>query len=112
MKLNREKLNNIQMNSLSLKYTFLVVALMVCASVAYPQNKENRIFNDSTLKISEISTNSIHSDFGPFVINDTLYFTTFNDKLKGKTNWVLRNKEFYDLYRAPIDKQGNITGET
>ena len=99
------------MNSPSLKYYFIVLVLMVCSSVVYPQNKDNRIFNDSTLKISEISTNSIHSDFGPFVIHDTLYFTTFNDKLKGKTNWTLRNKEFYDLYRASIDKQGNVVGK-
>ena len=99
------------MNSLPVKYNLLLLVLMAYSSIGYPQNKDNRIFNDSTLKISEISTNSIHSDFGPFVINDTLYFTTFNDKLKGKTNWTLRNKEFYDLYRAPIDKQGNIIGK-
>lgn len=96
------------MNSLSAKYTLFILILMFYSSVVYPQNKDTRIFNDSTLQMSEISTNSIHSDFGPFVINDTLYFTTFNDKLLGKTDWTLRNSEFYDLYRAPIDKMGNV----
>ena len=83
---------------------------MLLSSIAYPQNKVNRIFDDSTLKISEISTNSIHSDFGPTVIHDMLYFTTFNDKLNKKTNDVLNKKEFYHLYKSKIDKQGNTIG--
>jgi outer membrane protein OmpA-like peptidoglycan-associated protein len=78
---------------------------------AYSQEKENQIFNDSLLKISNISINSIHSDFGPCVINDSLYFTTFNDKLSGSTDLQLRKKEFYDLYKTCIDKNGNPVSE-
>src|ERR1035437_9657932 len=99
------------MESLFLKHNISLMVLMLFSSVVYPQSKDNRIFNDSIIKISEISTNSIHSDFGPFAIKDTLYFTTFNDKLKEKTDWTLRNREFYDLYKAAIDKQGNVIGE-
>jgi len=98
------------MKSPTLKHNFFLLILIIYSSVAFPQNKDNRLFNDSTLKISEIGINSIHSDFGPFVIQDTLYFTTFNDKLIEKSDWILRNREFYDLYMAPIDKQGNIIG--
>ena len=98
------------MESHTLRHSFFLLILILYSSVAFPQNRDNRLFNDSTLKISEIGINSIHSDFGPFVIQDTLYFTTFNDKLIEKSDWTLRNKEFYDLYMAPIDKQGNIVG--
>jgi len=61
--------------------------------------------------MSPIGLNSTHSDFGPFVINDTLFFTTFNDKLREKSDWTLKNKEFYDLYSAAIDKKGDVIGK-
>ena len=99
------------MNLLSAKYNFLLLILIGCSSVAFSQNKDSRLFNDSILQISQIGINSIHSDFGPFVIQDTIYFTTFNDKLKEKSDWTLRNKEFYDLYMAPIDSIGDIMGK-
>ena len=92
------------------KYHFFLLALMLLSSLAYPQKKDSRIFDDSQLKISELSTNSIHSDFGPTVIHDMLYFTTFNDKFIRKNGKTLNQKEFYDLYEAKIDKQGNTIG--
>jgi len=99
------------MQSLSMKYHCSLLIVMLFSSVVYSQIKDNQIFNDSIINISEIGTNSIHSDFGPSVIGDSLFFTTFNDKLTGKTDWLLRNKEFYDLYKAAIDKQGNVISD-
>lgn len=99
------------MKTPSAKHNIFLVILILFTSVTYAQRQENRLFNDSTLKISGIRTNSIHSDFGPSVIQDTLYFTTFNDKLMGKTDKVLKKKEYYDLYQAQIDKQGNVISE-
>jgi len=99
------------MKLLSVKQNIILLVLMLFSSLVYSQTNENRIFNDSIIQISEISTNSIHSDFGPLAIKDTLYFTTFNDKLNSKTDYTLRNKEFYDLYKASIDKEGNINGD-
>jgi outer membrane protein OmpA-like peptidoglycan-associated protein len=96
------------MKTLSVKHNLFFLVLILFSSACYPQNKGNSLFDVSTLKIAEISTNSIHSDFGPSVINDTLYFTTFNDKLLDKTDKRLRSKEYYDLYKAGIDKQGNV----
>ena len=69
------------------------------------------MFDNSTLKISEISTNTIHSDFGPSVVQDTLYFTSYNDKLFDKTDAKLKKKECYDLFKAAIDVNGNVTGK-
>lgn len=99
------------MKSLLVKQNISLLVLMLFSSLVYSQTNENRIFNDSIIQISEISTNSLHSDFGPLAIKDTLYFTTFNDNLKGKTDYTLRNKEFYDLYKVATDKQGNLNGE-
>lgn len=99
------------MKLIPIKHHCSLLILMLFSSVVYPQSKDNRIFNDSITKISEIGTNSIHSDFGPTVIGDSLYFTTFNDRLIGKTDWLLRHKEFYDLYNVAIDKQGNVISD-
>jgi outer membrane protein OmpA-like peptidoglycan-associated protein len=96
------------MKTLSVKHYLFFWVLILFSSATYPQNKDNTLFDDSALKIGEISTNSIHSDFGPSVIHDTLYFTTFNDKLFDKSDKKLRNSEYYDLYKAGIDKLGNI----
>jgi outer membrane protein OmpA-like peptidoglycan-associated protein len=92
------------------RHLFLLV-LVLFSSITYCQNKDNRIFNDSSLIISEISANSIHSDFGPSIVQDTLYFTTYNDKLSEKSDNKLKRKEYYDLYKAATDIQGNVTGK-
>ncbi len=99
------------MKSLSEKRSFILLILMFFSTLVFSQVKENRIFDNSPIKISEISANSVHSDFGPAIVMDTLYFTTFNDKLFRKSDQILKNKEFYDLYKAVIDKQGDIIGK-
>ena len=88
-----------------------MIMLLLWASTAFTQNSDNRIFDSSKVKISPISTNSTHSDFGPAIVQDSLYFTTFNDKLVEKSDNKLRKKEYYDLYKAVVDKQGNTISE-
>jgi len=98
------------MKSLNSGCGLFLLIMTLFSSVAYSQSKDNRIFDESTLKISGISTNSIHSDFGPSAVNDSLYFTTYNDRLFEKSDKKLKKKEYYDLYKAATDKQGNVTG--
>jgi len=85
--------------------TYLI--LLVLSLTGYSQETDSRIFNDTTIRISEIGTNTIRSDFGPSVVGDSLYFTTYRDKVMGKTDKKLRKKAFYDLYKAHIDSNGN-----
>jgi len=92
------------MKTRSEKYHLLVLALILLSFTAYPQIKENRFLNDSTVRISELS-NSIHSGFGPTVIHGTLFFTTFKDN--GKADNKGGKKKYYDLYKEDIDKKGN-----
>ena len=96
------------MKLLSVRYRLFLLILILYSSIAYPQVKDNRIFDNSTLKISKISTNSIHSDFGPAIVHDSLYFTSFNDKLVEKSDNKLKKMEYYDIYKAAIDQQGNV----
>ncbi len=99
------------MNSFSLIHNLSLLILLLFPPFLYSQTNDNRIFNDSILKISPIGLNSTHSDFGPLVISDTLYFTTFNDKLREKSDWTLRNREFYDLYCTAINNKGDVIGK-
>jgi outer membrane protein OmpA-like peptidoglycan-associated protein len=80
-------------------------------SVVSSQNIENQIFQTATLKISEIPTNTELSDFGPNIVQDSLYFTAYNDNQSGR--WIKKgkNQDFYKLYKAVTDKQGNVLNE-
>jgi len=99
------------MDTLTAKRNLFSLILILFSSAVYPQNQKHLMFNDSTLKISEISANSIHSDFGPSVVKDSLYFTSFNEKLSEKSDIKLRKKEYYDLFKTKIDNLGSAIGE-
>lgn len=86
-------------------FTFL---LMLLSAVGSSQKRDSLIFDYSSLQIREIATNSVHSDFGPVVVGDSLYFTSFNDELSGKNELNSKNKKFYDLYKAGVNQQGNV----
>jgi outer membrane protein OmpA-like peptidoglycan-associated protein len=90
-----------------IKHSFLQVMLFFIFMSGNCQEKEIRLFNDAQLKIAEIKTNTIRSDFGPAIVGDSLYFTTYSDKVLGVSDSRLRANAFYDLYRSDIDLQGN-----
>lgn len=97
--------NNIFRYEIKLHLSLLVMIVLplgVCS-----QYKDNRIFNDSLLKISEININSKLSDFGPSIVQDSLYFTTYDDNQNGNGIHKKEKIEFYKLYKAAIDRQGN-----
>ena len=89
------------------KYFLLLMMISRISLVGYAQEKSDTIFQGVPEKIFEIKTNTIRSDFGPAVVGDTLYFTTYSDKILGEPDLKLRKSAFYDLYKAAIDKNGN-----
>ena len=89
------------------KYFLLLVMISRISLVGYAQEKSDTIFQGVPEKIFEIKTNTLRSDFGPAVVGDTLYFTTYSDKILGEPDQKLRKSAFYDLYKAAIDKNGN-----
>jgi len=86
---------------------YLLLLYVLTSLSAQAQLKQSLVFNDSTIRVTEINTNTLHSDFGPCVVGDTLYFTSYSDKIFGKTDAKLRANAFYDLYKSRIDDQGN-----
>lgn len=89
----------------------LLIILILLPSFVSSQNVENQIFQNATLRIAEIPTNTDLSDFGPNIVRDSLYFTAFNDNQSGI--WIKKGKNqgFYKLYKAVTDKQGNVLNE-
>src|ERR1035437_9799515 len=87
---------------------FVLIALVSISGYSKPKKK--KIFEPETVKLFTLSVNTTHSDFGPALIGDSLFFTSFRDEAQNKTDQDLRKKEFYNLFSSKIDKQGNITG--
>lgn len=101
------RLDIFKMKTSDIKFVFILLVLDLFFLAGYGQGKDIRLFNDSISKILGISTNTIRSDFGPMVVGDSLYFTSYTDKILGESDKKLRANAFYDLYRSTIDHNGN-----
>ena len=91
-----------------MRSTLLFISIMITVLSGYSQSAKTGLFDLSTVKVSEISVNTIRSDFGPAVIGDSLYFSSFRDEVIDKPDKQLKVKEFYDLFNAGIDQYGNV----
>lgn len=93
-----------------MKHLVILTALLIWDFSLNAQSTKMGLFDQSSVKISEVKSNTTLSDFGPAVIGDSLYFTSFSDLIlnnKGKKQQDI-TKEFYDLYKAGIDDSGNV----
>lgn len=85
--------------------TIFLMSLFVHFVQAQPE-KQTDIFDLSSTKMSELSTNKVWSDFGPAIIGDELYFTSFKDVIPGKTAAKSKVIPFYDLFKVKTDSSG------
>lgn len=85
--------------------------IVLVTLTAFSQSGKKDIFDPESVKVLNLSVNTTHSDFGPTLIGDSLFFTSFRDELQNKTEKNLQKKEFYDLFYSQIDKQGNTVGK-
>ena len=95
-----------------MKQTFFLASMLIgfLNINAQSQSVKTDLFDQSSVKMSEIKTNTIRSDFGPAKIDSFIYFTAFRDELIHKSDKELIDNEFYDLYKAGIDDSGNVVG--
>jgi len=94
-----------------MKRTFIFVSILISYLIGNSQPSKKGLFDQSSAKVSEIMSNTIRSDFGPAVIGDSIYFSSFRDEVIEKSDKELKEKEFYDLYKAAIDVYGNVVSE-
>lgn len=91
-----------------MKHAFIFLFVIVSFLNGNSQSIKTDLFDQSSVKMSEIKTNTIRSDFGPAIIGDSIYFSSFRDELINKSDKKLKFKEFYDLYSARIDESGDV----
>jgi len=91
-----------------MKRTFILASMLVSFLTGNAQSAKTDLFDFSSVKMSEIKTNTIRSDFGPAIIDDTIYFSSFRDELINKSDEELKANGFYTLYKAAIDDLGNV----
>ncbi len=94
-----------------MKRTFILVSILISYLIGNSQPAKTGLFDLSSVKVSEITSNTIRSDFGVAVIGDSIYFSSFRDDVIEKSDKELKDKEFYDLYKAAIDIYGNVVSE-
>ncbi len=100
-------------NTLAMKVKNICILLIFSFMYfnGYPQERAVNIFDDAVVKIFPLKINTLRSDFGPAIVGDSLYFTSYSDKILGETDLKLRKNAFYDLYKAKIDVEGNTVSE-
>lgn len=94
-----------------MKRIFILFSILISHFICNSQSTKTGLFDMATVKLSEIMSNTIRSDFGPAVIGDSIYFSSFRDAVIDKSDKKLKDKEFYDLYKAAIDVYGNVVSE-
>jgi len=91
-----------------MKRTLTFVSILLSSLMGYSQSAKTGLFDQSAVKMSQIKTNTVHSDFGTAIIGDTIYFSSFRDDLLKKSDKELKDKMFYDLFKAGINDSGNV----
>ncbi len=91
-----------------MKRPFVLPFILISCFTGNAQSAKTDLFDFSSVKMSEIRTNTIRSDFGPTIIDDTIYFSSYRDELINKSDDELRTNGFYTLYKAGIDDLGNV----
>ena len=91
-----------------MKRPFIIASLLLSFWTISAQSIKKDMFEQSSVKMSEIQINTIQSDFGPAVIDSFIYFTSYRDELISKSDKELIKDEFYDLYNARINESGDV----
>lgn len=94
-----------------MKNVIVFVLLIMFVITGYSEPKKKEMFDPESVRLMMLSVNTSQSDFGPALIGDSLFFTSFRDELLNKTEKNLQKKEFYNLFSSQIDKEGNIAGK-
>jgi len=99
---------NLLKSTRSMKRTLTFVSILLSSLMGYTQSAKTGLFDESTVKMSQIKTNTVHSDFGTAVIGDTILFSSYRDEIGKKSDKELKDKMFYDLFKAGINDSGNV----
>lgn len=92
-----------------MKKLFIALFLSIIIYSSHAQNTDNEIFPNFTIQISPLNINSDYSDIGAFLVNDTLFFSSYRSE--GEKKYKPAKKRYYDLFQIGIDNEGNPAGK-
>jgi len=86
----------------------IVLLLSVIFPIVLSAQSKSQFFESVEINIEEIKSNTRHSDFGPSLVGNELWFSAFTGEeikklQKGKTRGV-----YYNLYHTKLDNEGRI----
>lgn len=89
----------------------ILILLLMATLPGFSQQGKVELFNQSTVKISEIfvnTVNTVESDFGATLVGDTLFFSSIKS-VNGKASTKKRKRhKFYGIFKTGVDQNGNF----
>ena len=85
-----------------MKSIILFLTILFIGTASYSMPKKKQIFDQGSVKVTLLPMNTAQSDFGPALIGDSLYFTSFSDDGKKRPN--NQKSGFCDLFSLKIDE--------
>lgn len=83
----------------------LFIVLTILPFLVFSQNC---FFDNTTLKIEKTNINSSYSDFGPSIVNDELWYSSFTNEEMERLAKGQTKKIFYNLYSVPMNINSDI----
>lgn len=74
----------------------------------FAQNDCN-FFEHTIIQIEKTGLNTTASDFGPSIVNNELWYSTYTDADISKLSQGESKDIFYDLFTSPLNSEGNIS---
>ena len=71
----------------------VVFGLLVATGTIVAQPRKGELYDPQSVKIEQLPVNTVQSDFGPALIGDTLYFTSYRNELLYKNENRLRKRD-------------------
>lgn len=90
-----------------MKHKYILIFLLMVTLSAYSQQTEVELFDQATIKVSEVQINTVESDFGATLVGDTLFFTSIKNVGSEINNKKRKQNKFYDIFKVCIDQTGS-----
>ncbi|MFV0593761.1 MAG: OmpA family protein [Draconibacterium sp.] len=88
---------------------YIVTIILISVVSVSGQQKHRMLLEDVNLVIEPIkSINTVGSDISPFFVGDELYFSSIRNDYFNKDSRERKNKAFYDIYEARVDRKGYL----
>jgi len=87
--------------------TAMILSITTLTGLA--QQGKVELFDQSTLKVSEVQINTVENDFGATLVGDTLFFTSIKSRYSKMGIKNRKQQKFYGIFKAGVNLDGDLT---